>query len=62
VGQDSFPGLLGVVHAYLDSLNVEFTAKLKLQKYLDLIKRRADGVSLYFVVPTRVLIVVQGHY
>lgn len=42
-GKGSFPGLLGVVNAYLDSLNVEFTAKLKLKKYLDLIKRRADG-------------------
>ncbi|QRV94293.1 glutamate-cysteine ligase catalytic subunit [Ceratobasidium sp. AG-Ba] len=42
-GKDSFPGLLGVVNAYLDSLNVEFTAKLKLQRYLNLIKRRADG-------------------
>ncbi|KAG9077658.1 hypothetical protein FRC06_008784, partial [Ceratobasidium sp. 370] len=45
-GKDSFPGLLGIVNAYLDSLNVEFTAKLKLQKYLDLIKRRADGSLL----------------
>ncbi|KAG8735686.1 hypothetical protein FRC10_010275 [Ceratobasidium sp. 414] len=42
-GKDSFPGLLGIVNAYLDSLNVEFTAKVKLQKYLNLIKRRADG-------------------
>ncbi|CAE6435924.1 unnamed protein product [Rhizoctonia solani] len=42
-GKGTFPGLLGVVNAYLDSLNVEFTAKLKLKKYLDLIKRRADG-------------------
>ncbi|KAG8722182.1 hypothetical protein FRC08_005931 [Ceratobasidium sp. 394] len=42
-GKDSFPGLLGIVNAYLDSLNVEFTAKLKLQKYLSLIKQRADG-------------------
>ncbi|KAJ1304844.1 hypothetical protein OPQ81_005978 [Rhizoctonia solani] len=42
-GKGSFPGLLGVVNAYLDSLNIEFTAKLKLKKYLDLIKRRADG-------------------
>lgn len=42
-GKGSFPGLLGVVNAYLDSLNVEFTAKLKLKKYLDLIKNRADG-------------------
>ncbi|CCO31355.1 glutamate--cysteine ligase catalytic subunit [Rhizoctonia solani AG-1 IB] len=42
-GKGSFPGLLGVVNAYLDSLNVEFTAKLKMKKYLDLIKQRADG-------------------
>lgn len=34
------------MNAYLDSLNVEFTAKLKLKKYLDLIKNRADGMSL----------------
>ncbi|KAG8766543.1 hypothetical protein FRC12_006802 [Ceratobasidium sp. 428] len=45
-GKDSFPGLMGVVNAYLDSLNVEFTAKLKLQRYLNLIKRRADGSLL----------------
>ena len=43
--QGSFPGLLGVVNAYLDSLNVEFTAKSKMKRYLELIKRRADGTS-----------------
>jgi len=40
---DKFPGLLGVVNAYLNSLNVECSVKHRLQKYLDLIKRRADG-------------------
>lgn len=42
-GKGSFPGLLGVVNAYLDSLNVEFTAKSKMKRYLELIRRRADG-------------------
>lgn len=42
-GKGSFPGLLGVVNAYLDSLNLEFTAKSKMKRYLELIKRRADG-------------------
>jgi len=40
---DSFPGLLGVVNAYLNSLNVEYAVKHRLRKYLNLIKRRADG-------------------
>jgi glutamate--cysteine ligase catalytic subunit len=41
--QGAFPGLLGVVNTYLDSLNVDSAARLELNKYLDLIKRRADG-------------------
>jgi len=38
-----FPGLLGVVNAYLDTLNVEFAAKKRIRAYLNLIKWRADG-------------------
>jgi glutamate--cysteine ligase catalytic subunit len=47
-----FPGLLGVVNAYLNSLNVEFDKKRKLRKYLDLVKRRSDGmrITLFFFV------------
>ncbi|KAB5590498.1 Glutamate--cysteine ligase catalytic subunit [Ceratobasidium theobromae] len=42
-GKESFPGFLGIVNAYLDSLKIESDAKLKLNKYLNLIKRRANG-------------------
>jgi len=45
-GKDTFPGLLGLVNAYLNSLNVEFEEKRKLRKYLDLVKRRANGSLL----------------
>lgn len=41
-GED-FPGLLGVVNAYLNSLDVEFEAKRQMRKYLNVVKRRADG-------------------
>lgn len=40
---ESFPGLLGVVNAYLNTLNVEFAAKKRMRTYLNLIKWRADG-------------------
>ncbi|OXM75866.1 glutamate-cysteine ligase catalytic subunit [Cryptococcus neoformans Bt63] len=40
---DNFPGLLGVVNAYLNSLNVDVCTKCDLRKYLDLIKYRAKG-------------------
>ena len=40
-----FPGLLGVVNAYLNSLNVDVATKCELRRYLDLIKYRAGGES-----------------
>lgn len=40
---ESFPGLLGVVNAYLNTLNVEVAAKKRIRTYLNLIKWRADG-------------------
>ena len=42
-GRGEFPGLLGVVNAYLNSLNVDVNTKCELRKYLDLIKLRAKG-------------------
>lgn len=42
----SFPGLLGVVNAYLNSLNVDVTTKCELRRYLDLVKWRARGESM----------------
>lgn len=40
---DSFPGLMGVVNAYLNSLNVDVNTKCELRRYLNLIKHRAKG-------------------
>lgn len=45
---DSFPGLMGVVNAYLNSLNVDVNTKCELRRYLNLIKHRAKGGSPWF--------------
>ena len=42
-GDGAFPGLMGVVNAYLNSLNVDVATKCDLRRYLDLIKWRARG-------------------
>jgi len=47
---EGFPGLMGVVNAYLNSLNVDLATKCELRRYLDLIKYRAKGPS-YSSVP-----------
>lgn len=39
----SFPGLLGLVYSYLNSLNVDVTTRYELEKYFQLIKARANG-------------------
>ena len=44
-GEGGFPGLMGLVNAYLNSLNVDLTTKCELRRYLDLIKLRAKGTS-----------------
>lgn len=41
--EEGFPGLMGVVNAYLNSLNVDLATKCELRRYLDLIKLRAKG-------------------
>ncbi|KAG1877248.1 glutamate-cysteine ligase-domain-containing protein [Suillus subluteus] len=44
VGKGSkFPGLLGVVEAYLDTLDIDEEERLQISKYLDLVRRRAIG-------------------
>lgn len=44
VGNGSkFPGLFGVVEAYIDTLDVGVDDRLQISKYLDLIRRRATG-------------------
>jgi glutamate--cysteine ligase catalytic subunit len=40
---ESFPGLLGLVYAYLETLEIEEKALAKIERYLDLIRRRANG-------------------
>ncbi|WVR06617.1 hypothetical protein IAU60_003649 [Kwoniella sp. DSM 27419] len=40
---ETFAGLMGVVNAYLNSLNVDVCTKCELRRYLDLIKYRAKG-------------------
>lgn len=48
---------MGVVNAYLNSLDVEFATKERLRIYLDLVKQRADGeaYSCYAYVCTDII-------
>jgi len=39
----AFPGLLGLVNAYVDTLDVDQESRDKINNYLDLVKRRSDG-------------------
>lgn len=39
----AFPGLLPLVESYLDSVNVDVETRCALARYLDLVRRRADG-------------------
>jgi glutamate--cysteine ligase catalytic subunit len=40
---DGFPGLLPLVESYLNSVNVDVETRCELARYLDLIRKRADG-------------------
>lgn len=40
---DGFPGLIPLVESYLNSVNVDVETRCALAKYLELIRRRADG-------------------
>lgn len=42
-GRGDYPGLMGLVNAYLNSVNVDLATKCELRRYLDLIKYRARG-------------------
>lgn len=44
-GKD-FPGLMGVVKVYLDSLKMDIATRKELDNSLELIRRRADGMSI----------------
>jgi glutamate--cysteine ligase catalytic subunit len=38
-----FPGLIPLVESYLNSMNVDVETRCELARYLDLIRKRADG-------------------
>ncbi|OMH85297.1 Glutamate-cysteine ligase catalytic subunit [Zancudomyces culisetae] len=40
-----FPGLAPIVESYLDSSNIDIITRCQLQKYIDLIRKRATGES-----------------
>lgn len=41
--ENDFPGLIPIVEAYLDSMNIDVNTRCELATYLDLIRRRASG-------------------
>ncbi|KAJ7188317.1 glutamate-cysteine ligase catalytic subunit [Mycena filopes] len=49
---DDFPGLLGLVTVYLETLEITPDESTKIHNYLDLIRRRANGLSrAHFSLP-----------
>lgn len=40
---EGFPGLISLVESYLDSVNVDVETRCELARYLELIRKRADG-------------------
>ena len=50
-----FPGLIGLVEAYLDTLDISPPERQQIGKYVDLIRRRADGTCLYFALVSTIL-------
>lgn len=40
---NQYPGLIGLVEAYLDTLDVDAETGKKLRSYLDLIRKRSNG-------------------
>ena len=41
--EDKFPGLLGLVDTYLDTLDIDKEAKFRIERYLNLIRQRSNG-------------------
>lgn len=41
-----FPGLLGLVNSYLNTLNIDIETRCEISKYLELIKKRANGTLM----------------
>lgn len=48
----TFPGLLGLVEAYLETLDMDSSERLQINKYVDLVRHRANGsYSFFFSIP-----------
>ncbi|KAF9924990.1 hypothetical protein FBU30_005154 [Linnemannia zychae] len=54
-----FPGLLGLVNNYLNTLNIDIETRCEISKYLELIKKRANGTLMTAATWTRHF--VQNH-
>ena len=56
---EGFPGLIPLVESYLNSMNVDVETRCELARYLDLIRKRADGT--YWTAAKWIRGFVQGH-
>jgi glutamate--cysteine ligase catalytic subunit len=59
VSDGEFPGLLPLVESYLNSMNVDVETRCELARYLDLIRKRADGT--YWTAAKWIRHFVAGH-
>ncbi|KAF2005601.1 glutamate-cysteine ligase, partial [Amniculicola lignicola CBS 123094] len=57
--EDGFPGLIPLVENYLNSMNVDVETRCELARYLDLIRKRADGT--YWTAAKWMRHFVMGH-
>ncbi|KAF2817688.1 putative glutamate-cysteine ligase Gcs1 [Mytilinidion resinicola] len=57
--EDGFPGLIPLVESYLNSMNVDVETRCELARYLDLIRKRADGT--YWTAAKWIRHFIQNH-
>ena len=48
---DTFPGLLGLINDYVHTLQVNEKDRKQINRYLDLIRRRANGLLIFIFYP-----------
>lgn len=44
----TFPGLLGLIEAYLETLDMDSSERLQINKYIDLVRCRANGPYFFY--------------
>ena len=52
----TFPGLLGLVEAYLETLDMDPSERRQINIYVDLVRRRANGPCLYLYISVLVFL------